>query len=46
MVAGAETSQLHLFSIPNLFCITVTPFYRNIRVGIGIDEDIERAIAI
>lgn len=46
MVIGAEASQLHLFGILNLLGITVTPFHGHLRIRIGVDENIEGAVAI
>lgn len=43
MIACAETSQLYLFTALNLLSIAITPFNRNIRVGIRIDKNIECA---
>ena len=46
MIACAETSQLHLLSIFNLLCITITPFDRHIRVRVSIHKHVECTVAI
>jgi hypothetical protein len=46
MIAGAEASQLHLFSILDLLCVTVAPLYRNVRVRISINEYVEGAVPV
>lgn len=46
MVVCTETPKLYLLGILDLLGIAVTPFYRNIGVGVGIHKDVEGAIAI
>jgi hypothetical protein len=46
VITGTETPQLNLLTILDLFRITVSPFNRNIRVRVGVDHDVERAIAV
>lgn len=46
VITGAEAPQLHLLPILDLLCITITPFDGDIRVGVGVDEDVEGAVAI
>lgn len=45
MIARAETPKLHLLPVLYLSGVTVAPFYRYIRICVGIDEDIESAFA-
>jgi hypothetical protein len=46
VVVGGKAAQLHLFGVLNIFCITVTPFQRHLRVLIGVDQYVESAITI
>lgn len=46
VVVGAEAAELDLLSVLDLLGVTVTPLHGDIRVGIGVDENIECAIAI
>lgn len=46
MIAGAETSQLHLLAIFNLFRIAITPFERNLGISVRVDEDVECAVTV
>lgn len=45
MIARAETPQLHLFPIFYLLRVAISPFHRHIRVGIRVNQYVERAIA-
>lgn len=45
MIARAETPQLHLLPIFYLLRVAVSPFHRHFRVCIGVDQDIESAVA-
>lgn len=46
VVVGAEAAELDFLGVLDLLSIAVTPFHRDIRVSIGVDEDVESAIAI
>jgi hypothetical protein len=46
MIARAEASQLDLFAVLNLFGVAVAPFKRYFRVGVGVDQHIEGAVAV
>lgn len=46
VVACAEAPELHLLAILDFFGVTVSPFHGNVRVGIGVHEYIEGAIAV
>lgn len=46
MVGGAEPTQLHPLAILNLLGIRVSPLDGDVRVGVGVDEDVEGAVAV
>lgn len=46
MVVSAETAQLDLLCVLDLLCITVTPLDGHIRVGIGINKNVECAVSV
>jgi len=46
MIARAEASQLHLLAILDLLRVTVPPLKRHIRVRVGIDQHVKRAIPV
>ena len=46
MIARAETPQLHLLPVFDLFSITVAPFNRDIGIGVGVHKHIESAVTV
>lgn len=46
VIIGTETAQLNLFGVLDFLGVTVTPFHRHFRVGIGINEHVECAISV
>lgn len=46
MVARAETPQLHLLPIPDLLGIAVAPFYWDVRISVGVDQNVECAVPV
>jgi len=46
MIIRRETPQLHILRIPNLLRIAVAPFERDFAVGVRVDQDVERAVAV
>lgn len=46
MVTSTKAPQLHLLTILDLFGVAIAPFNRYIRIGVGVYQHIERAIAI
>lgn len=46
MIAGAKTPQLHLLPVLDLLGIAIPPFDRHVGVGVGVDEDVEGAVAV
>lgn len=46
VIAGAEAPQLHLLPVLDLLGITIAPFDGDIRVGVGVDENVESAVAV
>ena len=45
MIARAETPQLHLLPVFNLLGVAIAPLHRHLRVGVRVDQDVERAVA-
>lgn len=45
MIARAETPQLHLLPVFNLLRVAIAPLHRHLRVGVRVDQDVERAVA-
>jgi len=45
MVRGAEAAQLDVLAVCNLFCVRVAPLDGHVRVGVGVDEHVEGAVA-
>lgn len=41
VITGAEAPQLNLLPTHNLFRIAIAPLNRDIRIGIGIDKNVE-----
>lgn len=46
MAVRRKAPQHHLLRILHLLRITITPFKRNLTVSIGVDQDVERAVAV
>lgn len=46
MTGSAEPAQLNPFAILDLLGIAVAPLDGNLAVGVGVDEDVERAVTI
>lgn len=46
MISSAETPQLHLLPVLDLFGVAISPLYRNVRISVSVDKDVESAIAI
>lgn len=45
MVRRAEAPQLHPLAVLNLLCVRVAPLDGDVAVGVGVDEDVEGAVA-
>lgn len=46
MIICTKASQLHLFGVLDLLGVTVAPFHRHFGVRIGVDQDVEGAVAV
>lgn len=46
MVRRAEPAQLHPLPVLDLLGVRVPPFDRHIRVGVGVHEHVEGAVAV
>ncbi len=46
MIARTEAPQLYLFPVFDLLSVAITPFNRNIRVGVRVHKHIERAVTV
>lgn len=46
VIICTKASQLHLFSILDFLSVTVAPFNRHFGVRIGVDQDVEGAVAV
>lgn len=46
MIRRAEPSQLHLFTVLDLLGVRVTPFNRDLAIGVCVDEHVKGAITV
>jgi len=46
VIIRTKASQLHLFGVLDLFGVTIAPFNRHFGVRIGVDQDVEGAVAV
>lgn len=46
MIRGAEASQLDPLSVLNFLGVRVSPLDGHVRVGVGVDEHVESAVAV
>lgn len=44
MIASTETTQLHPLAVGDFLRITITPLYRNVAIGVGVDQHVEGTI--
>jgi len=46
MICGAEPPELHPFAVDNLLCVAVAPLDGHVAVCVGVDQDVESAVAV